>query len=289
MALPLSRATKAGVVIKIGMLALPVSVHSSVADEEDLKTVCAHTGTGKTEEALSTIRQSRACPVCEATEGFGKAAPVGDGFIEVPAEVLEAAAAAEDIGDLELGIHPASEVVKHTLATGRTYYLSTKVAHQAYATFARVVADRDDLALVAMLNIRGAAHPYRLVAEDGTLLLRQLADPALVRERPQIEGDVLDANVASLNRIFEDNLSTFDPASLARPKNRIITEYLEGKAPVPAAQVDSSGGATVIDFTAQLAASLPKTAAKKAATKAPAAPAKKATPRKRVPAARAGA
>jgi non-homologous end joining protein Ku len=294
---------KSGVMLRLGLVAIPVTVHSTVADDDgfELKTVCAgghgsvegHTGSGKS-HALTGTRQLRVCPACEATEDFGKALEYGEGLVPVDAGVLEAATAADSAhsGEIVLNMHPAADVEANTMPTGRSYYVSSKVGGSAYATIAEVIRRRPEVAFVALYAVRAnaAALPYRLVADEDGLRLVQLADPSLVRERPKmVVGEVVAAELAMAETLVNSMVTAYDATSYARPRHKVLAEHLEGKAPIVAGEAPAAAE-NVVDLLSALQASVAavapkqqpvprqaqtrkttaKTAAKKTAAKRPA-------------------
>ncbi len=298
MTLPMSRAIKAGVTLRFGLAQIPVSLHSTAKvedDEGELKTVChghgapetfVFEGSGKT-HTLSTIKQVRSCPVCTATQEFGKAHPVGEGLVEIPEDVLAAAQAADDAfaKEIALEVHPAAEWAQHAMPTGKSYYVSVKGSGAGYVLMVALLRKRPDLAFIAMHSVRGAAHLYQLVVADDAdvLMLVQMADPELVRAAPKVTGEVKPIELAAAERLADDLLAPLDPTVYTRPKQRVIAEYLEGRVPVAALspQEVAAGGGQVLSLMAALEASVESKGGKVPAQKTPAkAPAKKTAAKK---------
>lgn len=304
---PLSRALKNGVSLRLGTFAFDVTVHSSVAEDTDIamKTVCTGqhhvnqvielaTGAGKTATAaalakaahpVSTVRQTYTCPVCAAQSDFGKARPVGDGFIPIPDSVMEAADAAEaEFGKvLELKVHPAAEVGAAVIPSGKSYYLSVKTNTDLYAAIVGMIKASPDKAYVTQWAVRTAVSPFQLVVEgDNILTLRQLSEPTLVRARPKVEGVANPRELAAAIELAEALIEPFDVEAFDRPRARILAEFTEGKMPetpvlVPSAASADGGGGRVLSLLEALAAA-------KAKKKAPAKPAKKSSTTKKAPA-----
>lgn len=294
--LPLSRALKRNVSLRLDAFAFPVTIHSSVAEDTEgaLKTVChgqakveqvTHLATGagksvsaatlaKAKHPVSLVNSHMICPVCDAREGFGKGKPVDGGIVELPTGVLEAA----DGADAQFGAammlqpYPAAEVHEALVLSGKTYYLSVSANKDLYALIVALVKKRTDIAYVTQWSVRTAASPFQLVVEAGDVLaLRQLADPSLMRARPQVSGGVVsDVLMKAAEELSDLLLEPFDVTKFDRPRTRIITEFVAGKTPeIPVVAVgeSSSGGQVLSLLDALEAAKARKAPAKKPAKK----------------------
>jgi hypothetical protein len=293
--LPVSRAIKRNVSLRLDTFAFPVTIHSSVAEDTDaqLKTVChgqegmdrvtnLATGAGKTvsaaalkkaKHALSTVNSHLICPVCDAHSGFGKGRPVDGGIVGLSAEVLAAADAADAkfISTMTLQPYLAAEVHAELVPSGKTYYLSVSANKDLYALIVALVKKRTDIAYVTQWAVRTAASPFQLVVEPGDVLaLRQLADPALVRARPQMSGGVVNETYMRAAEELSDLLiEPFDVTKFERPRTRIIAEFVAGQTPT-VVPVDGSAveGAQVLSLLDALEAAKARQApAKKPAKK----------------------
>jgi non-homologous end joining protein Ku len=119
--------------------------------------------------------------------------------------------------------------------------------------------------------VRTAASPFQLVVEPGDVLaLRQLADPALVRARPQMSGGVVNETYMRAAEELSDLLiEPFDVTKFERPRTRIIAEFVAGQTPT-VVPVDGSAveGAQVLSLLDALEAAKARQApAKKPAKK----------------------
>lgn len=260
---PLTSATSAGVTLSFGMLNLTVSVHGAVGEDDSraMKIVCQH------EHPATPVKQQLSCPVCSNADAstFAKAKVVGDGLVVIPPEVIEQdkAASAEFKKSITISAHPSTEVTAVLMPTGKSYYLSMKTPNQAmldtYTLLGHLVRTRTDLAFMCKFTLRSATSIFQLTtAGEGTLVLRQMADAALVREHPSIVFSDLDPRTVELAGLLADSVTTsFIVAEHGSGKSSIIAAYASSQTPTaaltPGAPVIDSN---VLDITAQLEAAL---------------------------------
>lgn len=283
----LTSATSAGVNISFaGLINVTVSVHSAVGEDDSrsLRTVC--TGHGEDAHSATPVKQHLICPVCDnpGTTPFAKGKMIGDGLVVIPQDVIDAESKANAAykKSITLTSHPVHEVTSVMMPSGKSYYLSLKNpgkgALDAYTLLGKLVSSRPDLAFMCKFTLRSSTNLFQLVvAGDGTLVLRQMADAELVREHPVIEFSEISGRMLELAGLLADETTTsFLVAEHGTGKANIIAEYAAKQTPVT--PVATGGVATesanVLDLTAALEAALANKPA----------PAKKAaTPRKRAP------
>jgi non-homologous end joining protein Ku len=281
---PLKTATSTGVAVSLGMLNLLVSVHAAVGEDDGagLRTVCVN------DHAPTPIRQKYVCPVCESDdrESFAKARQVGDGYVVIPEEVIEAEKAERDAfkKTITLTIHPVTEVTSVLMPSGKCYYLALKSPTQnaldTYSLLSQLVTSRPDLAFMTKFTLRSATSVFRLsVAGEGTLLLTQMAEAELVREHPAITFSDVNPRMLELASVLADQETQPFLATHGSGKSHIIAAYAESQtpiAPVSTGQESPASVGNVLDLTALLEAAVgqaapkstpKKTAAKKTATR----------------------
>jgi non-homologous end joining protein Ku len=290
---PLTSATSSGVTLSLGMIAVTVSVHGAVGEDESrsMKIVCSHG------HAPTPIKQHQRCDVIHpavgedepkpcanatgAVEGFGRARAVDAGFVVIPPEVLEKDKDANALfkKSIALTVHPTEEVTSVLMPSGKSYYLALKTPNAAtlyaYSLLSRMVADHPEKAYMAKFSLRSATSVFQLtVAGKGTLVLRQMADAALVREHPSIAFTDLDARTLELaGMVAEQQLTPFLVAEHGTGKSSIIADYAATQTPQSPVQVADTtkpmAGGSIADLTAALEMMLaptPITTATKKAT-----------------------
>lgn len=293
---PLSRTVRSDISLSIdGTISVQVDVFAAVGDDRlGLNGICNH------EHAPAKVKQSLACPVCgnsdQSTHVRGK--EVEGGIVIVPSDVLAQSrqVAADYHDEINLTVHRAIDVAS-AMPSGKTYYLKVSkkspAALSRYVTLAHVLEARPDLALVGVGSLKGAISRFVLVSSGGTLMLRQLADPALVRQRPVIAGDNdLDAvGATKVEAILEMLVSDFDPLARTNFAEQVIQSFIDDAQPEPAAEVvllptaeqaPVQGIDTALDgWVAELQARTGKTLVA-VPDEAPAAPKKRATRKAKV-------
>jgi non-homologous end joining protein Ku len=276
---PLTSATSAGVTLSFGMIAVAVSVHGAVGEDDSrsMKIVCEHG------HAATPVKQRLTCGVIYADgtacgndgseEPFTRARQVGDGFVVIPPEVIEKDKEASAVfkKSIALSVHPLHEVTSVLMPSGKSYYLSIKAASASavlnYTLLSRLVTDNPDKAFMAKFTLRSATSLFQLVsAGAGTLVLRQMADADLVREHPSIPFADLDERTLELaGMLAEQQLTPFLVAEHGSGKSSIIADYAASQTPVTPVDVasvakpEATASATVSDLTAALEAMLAPT------------------------------
>lgn len=224
----LKSATRTNVTVSLGPIGFTASVHTAVESEDatGLVNVCVHPASTEA-GAPSRIRRTDACPVCENSDKatFRKAKIEGGTVKVLPVQELARAAetghACKD--RVELTVHPAKQLTK-AFHDGTSYYLKPQTATVAstYAVLATVLERRQDLAFVGEFAVKGVARFYQLVVLEGTLVLRQLARPELVRDRPVNDAEP-NITWVTMAEQFADAISTdFDPGVYADRRREIL-------------------------------------------------------------------
>lgn len=266
-----TRVTAKGITLSFGQINLIVNVHTAVGSDEDrsLKTVCTH------EHNPTPIKQRKFCPVCDNDDyaSFAKAKEMGEGYVLIPQDILDLEKAAQLDFKTEIAItmHPAADAV-NMMPSGKSYYLSmeriTDGQRQAYTMLSQLIRQREDLVFMCKYTLRTALSIFQLTtATDGTLILRQMADAQLVRERPAIDWIDLPAGAMDVANMVADTAAVpFVEAEHGTGKISIVADYAATQTPLPAAGDVVSASGEVLDITAQLnamlAASQPAPAAK---------------------------
>lgn len=267
--------------LQLGLISLETAVVGAIADGEDskLKTLCQHTGTKHEKEGASTTKRRDFCPTCDNDDKstFVKGKLVGDAAIIVPQEELDEikAADAASTKKIELTVHKAADLIG-AFPSGKSYFLAPRGSGaNHYALVAELVARRTDLAFVGQFSFGGAPALYQVLSDAGILILRQLARPELVKERPEVDG-LVDEKLLALAEQFADTLcAPYDPADYASKRAAAVQAALAKAAPValsgtpgdtaaPAAQVDL---ASALEAALAAAAPAAKPAAKRTSRK----------------------
>lgn len=289
-------ALKSNVAVKLGIISFSVSVESAVSEvkEGSFNQVCTGAA-GKPHHPPARVRQSLKCGFegCanDDKETFLKGKEIGGVVKIVPQSEIDAAGASDEVKkNIALTTHPA-EQAEHMLQTGKVYNLSPAAGHaETYALVAALVEARSDLAFFTEFAVRSLAAMYRLIAQDGVLMLLECAWPENVKAKPIIHAEINEAMLGQAS-VFADMLKAdFDPDTYRDKRTAQIAAFmatLEGEAP---AAVEGATGVSTpkTDLSTMLNAAISaagaakapakKTAAKKAVAKK--ATAKKATTRK---------
>jgi non-homologous end joining protein Ku len=232
---PLANAVSANVTLSLGLISLPVFVHGAVTedDTQSLRTVCTN------EHAPTPIKGVYRCPECSSEDGatFSKAREEGGGvFTVVPPQVIEQAQAAGDPfkKSISLTVHPAREVSSVLLPSGKSYYLAirTDSMRRPYTLLSRLIDTRPDLAFMCKFTLRSSTSIFQLTtAGEGTLVLRQMADAALVRSHPVIEFvEPSERDLELATQIIEMETVPFLEVEHGTGKSAIIAEFAAAHA-----------------------------------------------------------
>ncbi len=291
----LKRAARSEVTLRIDMVGVPVSVFGAVEEDDSgaLNQLC-YNG-----HEPVRVKRSFVCPTCSETRGHVKGQQKGDGYVVVPEAVIAQAAEADKFAhdEITLSVHRTAEV-NLAMPAGKSYYLDVSKRHptsrKLYAALAQVIDSRPDLTLVGTFANRSSAYRYSLIASHGTLMLRQMAEPTQVRQRPVIDSVAGADDVDLLSKILELSVKPFDPLTRASKRSAVIAAYVDGaqvSGPGPVLSERDGAVATLIadaeaavDISSQLNAMLAAAEQRAAAAAAPAVvePVKpKRAPRKR--------
>jgi hypothetical protein len=276
---PLKAATRKAINLNLGTLInLPVDVHLAVGEDKEsqLKTVCVNG------HDITQIRQQQYCPVCDIehplqadTSRFQKAAQGPEGLTLVTAEKLaEQRAAGQDTKkNMNITVHPASEVSAVMMPSGKSYYLglgnTAEGLRGAYTALGTLIRSNPDLAFMTKWTATTVTSVMQLVvAGDGTLVLTQMAEADLVRKHPEIEfvTSGLEATLRMAQMLIDDEVQPFVVDKHGNGKATVIAEYVRAMAPT--AQPSAVAGyATVTDLNAKLAEQVAARTAQKPATR----------------------
>lgn len=259
------------------------SVHSAVEDNENagLSSLCVHENTEHKDEPASPIKRRDFCPVCDndVRATFRKGQLSGNSAVMLTAEQVEAAKAHGQAikGTLELRTH-TSDSVNGTFPTGKSYYLNAKSPADAklYALVAKTLAAHPELTLIGEASLRGSAMLYQVIADNGALIMRQLARPETVRERPVVEGEADEKLGPLLEQLLTLSAEPFKPEAYASQRAQALSEALSTAPSVVTVAQDGAPAVANVDLITQLQAKL----AELGQPPAPAKPARKPRTRK---------
>jgi hypothetical protein len=208
----------------------------------------------------------------------------------VSAEALaeQRAAGADTKKNLNITVHPASEVSAVMMPSGKSYYLGlgsdAEGVRGAYTALGTLIRSNPDRAFMTKWTASTVTSVMQLVvAGDGTLVLRQMAEADLVRQHPDIEfvTSGLEKTLRMTQMLIDDEVEPFDVAVHGNGKATVIADYLRAVSPAASAAAVPAGYATVSDLNALLeakvAARKPKAPARKRAASKVAATAGKAS------------
>ncbi len=259
---------RAGVIIQLGLLGLTVDLHSAVIEEEHYNNVCTN---GHPETA---VRQHLRCPTCD-NDGrdvkFRKAKQIGKGsYLVVPEDVLQQAqqVGLEHFKELTLKVYRADQC--DLQPNGKAYYLSSPRQGDSYAMLREIVRNHPDLMFVGQFTMREGSAPglYTLVANNGTLVLRQMARPDMLRGRPATDGSVNNDLLEAADRYVTSSIEEYDPTEYRNKRRDLIEKAVAGIVPTQQSKSDDSN---VLDLIGKLNQAV--------ADKVPAGPAKRAVKR----------
>lgn len=259
---PLTGAVSSNVTLSYALLSVSVSLHAAVGEDTSttLHQVCVH------EHAPSRVKQKLYCPVCDNEDRatFAKARAVGDALVVIPEEV-QAQVAVKKSTSISLTIHPEREVSSVLLPSGKSYYLSVKAespdALTQYTVLSRLISDRPDLAFMCKVALRSAVNIFQLVAAgDGVLVLRQMADAALIREHPSIAFSPIEGVNAQLldvaSQMADIETVPFVEADHGTGKTTIIADYAMANVPASAAPLAVVSGGSAMELLTRMRATL---------------------------------
>jgi len=277
--------------LQLGPIGLEVNVMSAVEDEDaGLVSVCLHdtvsdeqlASMGVTRETSpSTIKRRDYCPVCDndAKGTFHKAKIVGGAAVLIDATALQALVAADEPTkkNIELTVHPAAQLTA-AFPSGKSYWLAPRSAAGGanYGLLATLLAMRPDLGFIGQFSFNGAPALYQLVVSEGMLMMRQLARPSALRDRPVVAVEGESAFLELAEKFADTICAQYDPADYGNQRSAAVAALVE--ASVPVALAGEGQSVSVVSASVDLAAAL--TAAMAKAAPAPVKPARKRAVRK---------
>lgn len=264
--------------LQLGPIILEAGVLSAVTDEgtTGLSSICQHTGTKHGSKPAAKIRRRDFCPTCDNDdkEKFGKGRVAGTSVTVVESAELEAIKQLdqEAVKKIVINVHPAAELAV-AIPSGKTYYLAPRgpAAASNYLLLGQVLANRPNLAFVGEFSFGSAASLYQILVDGDVLILRQLARPELIKDRPVIEGTPDERYLDMLTQLAELTCTPFDPAAYRSKRLDAIGELL-AKATTVALGGGEKGepAAPPVDLATALQAALDKAGASAAPAKKPA-------------------
>jgi hypothetical protein len=269
----------------IGLVTFNVDLHSSVEKDNrgtGLSNFCIGKPGAVRHEPLKTVAPLH-CPDLgcgnEDRSSFEKFKKQGNGWVHVPdGVVIDAQDTVPTKGaGMRFTGHPTKDVDQHMIAIDAPYYLAYTGAAgsagaEAYALIANWVGANGDVALLTNYAVRTAPAIYRLLVNDGVLMLQKVCFPSDMQAAPIVPTQFNPGYVPMLTEAIRSNLDEFDPANWADTRRALIEAYDSPDAPVTAAA--DAPLAPVFDLTAALAASIKAPAEAKSVRKR--APRKKA-------------
>lgn len=238
--------------IKLSALQFQASLHGTVADQMDpLVTVCDDG------HPPARIRRADTCSSCGSTSGDRKKAQeVGDSLVVLPPERLEAIKAADATFKNVIDLAVVEADSTYLIPAGSCYCLAPRgVGGTNYSLIAAVVKRRPKLAFIGEFSMGGPPKLFRLEVDgDGVLILREIARPEAIRERPQITQEHVGQEVLTMATQLADALATpFDPARFVNRHAKEVTDLI---ATTPAVAAGTSSPTSSEDILAQLKASI---------------------------------
>lgn len=174
------------------------------------------------------------CPVCKASPakqfylgecghtpddgsvGFktgqcAKGQKVGSAFVEVTADEVKAAKAAEGSESkvLELNVHPAAEVEAQTWPSGATYWFQPSGRSDFYDVLAAKLASSPTVAFTGKIVLSGNEKLVRLVPHNGGIVVQELVRPNELNEF-SASPEPKDKYVAMIDQLTEALVDNFD-------------------------------------------------------------------------------
>lgn len=273
-----------GITLSLGIASAQVDVFTAVEKEASNHKVC--TGSADKPHTATQVRQRTACPECDNDDASTfELVAAGDEGAAILTQDERNQAKKEAMGtsdkSVELTIHHAEEVGLQTIPSGGVYWLRN---HAGTTTGLDHIIDmlkrNPEYVVLGTWSPAGVPNTYQFRAFGDTLVMQQMADPAMVRVQQQETGVLSEALQGLMDQCLATMVTTFNPEAYrnqfaakmreivaAKPveENVVLTAKAKGK-PVQAAEVVDFAAA----LAAQLAAAKPakKTAAKRAAKKA---------------------
>lgn len=246
--------------LQLGPITAEVGILGAVEDEDaGLVSICVH-GQPEGEATPARIKRKDFCPVCdnEDKSTFLKGKVVGNGIVPIPREALEeiASGAEESKKKISLTSHPGKALTA-AFPSGKSYYLAPRPgAANNYALLATVLAERPNQAFVGEFSFGGAPALYQLVVDEGILIMRQLARPESVRDRPVVDGLVNDQYLQLALQFADAICAPYDPSAYRDRRAEALAKVIESTVPVPLADAEGPVSVATTDLGAALKAAL---------------------------------
>ncbi len=258
---PVSRAIRIAS-LQLGPISIEAGIHGAVDDEgAGLVSLCTH-GDSK-DQAPSKIKRRDYCPTCDndSKATFRKGKEVGGAVVLLDPDALLALAEADEAmaKRIELTVHPAAEMGR-AFPTGKSYYLAPrKGAENRYALMARLMDKRPDLAFVGEFSFGGPPALYQVIEAEGVMVMRQLARPELVRDRPAMAGEVNEKWLGMAEQWADMICAGYDPAAYADKRAVALAKLVDDGVPIiPSGEATPVGGGDLgAAFEAAMAAMAP--------------------------------
>lgn len=255
--------------LKLGLISVTVKVATAIEDATPrFNTVCDQG------HAPNKIKQRLECPTCQSSErsAFKKGVEQDDGTMVVlnAEDVTKAAEVPEDIkSSITLTTHPADDLVGTTVVGGKVYFLEPeKGNHDTYALMAKLVEQRQDVAMLSSFAIRGKPSLYRLGTLDGALTLTEIAWPESVRPAPRHQGTVDEAMLGMAAQFVDTLVAPFDPKDYSDTRSKQLSDFLAKQESVVSGDADAVVASSSDDLMAALSAAVgPKKATRKKTTR----------------------
>lgn len=219
----MGRALKSNIPIKLGLIQVPVSVHSALESSSSLSMVCSDG------HATTKIKSSMACPECGNKDrgSFGRASQVGGDLVEISQEALDEASAPDAVKQsITLTVHPADDLGE-TLPGGKAYFLKADKSSLAeYALLVQAVSQHRDLAFLTRFAIRTKEALYRLTTHAGALSIVELAWPESINEAPTCDADPIEGGLAMLEPMLKMATTAFDIDQYRDRHQEVLTAAL---------------------------------------------------------------
>jgi non-homologous end joining protein Ku len=278
---PLTRAIRS-VDVVFDVISFSAGLHGAVADQDvRLESFCDNG------HAPTKVRQTTNCPACSNDDrgSWRKGKERGGEITLVPKDEYEAIKAKiEDFkGKVEIKVVEANDELM--VPAGDVYYLATKNARagSGYPLLAALIRKRPKVAFLTELSTGGAPRLFRLHEDHGAIVLRELARPEALRERPTATGTAPQAAAVKRGEELVDALlEPFDPAMFHNRHTEDVAELIEKARPV-------AGGAQVGDSAEDLLERLQASVAKAKGESAPPTTAPARRPRRKSTAAQGDA
>lgn len=250
---PTSRVIR-NVDVAFNVITFSAGLHGAVADQDDqLSSVCSNG------HAEVKVRQVDTCPSCGNTDKttFVRGRVRTNEVTVVDSRELEKIKACDEEFKGRVNVQVVEANDELMVPVGSVYYLASRstTGSTGYALLAALIRKRPKVAFLAELSMAAAPRLFRLLVEDNVIVLREIARPEALRERPAVSGEVKAAEMKLGEQLVDTSVTPFDPQAFRNRHHAAVQALVEGSHPVAASAPDGSV-ATNGDLLTQLAASL---------------------------------